>query len=112
MNDDPRSDVVLRRYERHRYPQPIRDLEAWLPNNWEWFENSHVEGAEVGQRVQQVVARVLTGNGELAAVSTAVPRTILRLMQPTYYYRCFIGAAGGAAPAGWTCERAISAVHD
>jgi SAM-dependent methyltransferase len=33
--------VVTRQYERYRYPQPIEDLEAWLANNWEWFDPSH-----------------------------------------------------------------------
>jgi SAM-dependent methyltransferase len=41
VNDDPRADVVSRQYERYRYPQPIEDLEAWLANNWEWYDPSH-----------------------------------------------------------------------
>ena len=41
MNDNPRADVVTRQYERYRYPQPIQDLEEWLPDNWEWFDPSH-----------------------------------------------------------------------
>jgi SAM-dependent methyltransferase len=41
MNDDPRADVVSRQYERWRYPEPIPDLEAWLANNWQWFDPSH-----------------------------------------------------------------------
>jgi SAM-dependent methyltransferase len=41
VTDNPRADVVSRQYERYRYPQPIQDLEAWLANNWEWFDPSH-----------------------------------------------------------------------
>ncbi|MGA9679473.1 MAG: SAM-dependent methyltransferase, partial [Mycobacterium sp.] len=41
MSDDPRSDVVVRQYERWRYPRPIQDLEAWVSSNWEWFDPSH-----------------------------------------------------------------------
>ncbi len=41
MNADPRADVVSRQYERWRYPAPIQDLEAWLKNNWQWFDPSH-----------------------------------------------------------------------
>jgi SAM-dependent methyltransferase len=41
VNDNPRADVVSRQYERYRYPQPIQDLEAWLANNWEWYDPSH-----------------------------------------------------------------------
>jgi SAM-dependent methyltransferase len=39
--NDPKADVVSRQYERYRYPQPIQDLEAWLRNNWQWFDPSH-----------------------------------------------------------------------
>ena len=41
MSDDPRSDVVVRQYERWRYPRPIQDLEGWIAGNWEWFDPSH-----------------------------------------------------------------------
>jgi SAM-dependent methyltransferase len=41
MSDDPRSDVVVRQYERWRYPLPIQDLEGWVAGNWEWFDPSH-----------------------------------------------------------------------
>jgi SAM-dependent methyltransferase len=39
--NDPRADVVTRQYEKYRYPEPIQDVEAWLRNNWEWFDPSH-----------------------------------------------------------------------
>ena len=39
--NNPKADVVTRQYERWRYPEPIQDLEAWLRNNWEWFDPSH-----------------------------------------------------------------------
>ena len=41
MTTDPRADVVARQYQRWQYPEPIRDLEAWLANNWQWFDPSH-----------------------------------------------------------------------
>ena len=41
MNADPRADVVSRQYERWTYPAPIQDLEAWLKDNWQWFDPSH-----------------------------------------------------------------------
>lgn len=41
MNDNPRSDVVARHYERYQYPQPIEDLDIWVRNNWQWFDPSH-----------------------------------------------------------------------
>lgn len=56
-------------------------------------ENAHVEGDEAARRSQQVVLRVFAADGQLAAISTAESRLIPRLMQPMYYYRCFIGAA-------------------
>ncbi len=41
MNEQPDTDVVARQYEQWRYPEPIRDLEAWIQNNWEWFDPIH-----------------------------------------------------------------------
>jgi SAM-dependent methyltransferase len=38
VNDDPRSDVVSRQYDRWRYPPPIQDLEAYSKTNWELFD--------------------------------------------------------------------------
>jgi hypothetical protein len=56
-------------------------------------ENAHVEGAEAARRVHEVAIRALTPDGELAAITTVEPRLIPCLMQPMYYYRCFVGAA-------------------
>jgi SAM-dependent methyltransferase len=39
--NDPKADIVSRQYERYRYPEPIQDLDAWLRNNWQWFDPSH-----------------------------------------------------------------------
>lgn len=41
MTEDPRADVVARQYERWTYPQPIPNLDAWLVNNWQWFDPVH-----------------------------------------------------------------------
>lgn len=42
MSDDPRNDdVIVRQYERWRYPHPIQDLEGWTIDNWEWFDPTH-----------------------------------------------------------------------
>ena len=41
MSHDPRADVVVRQYERWRYPRPIQDLEVWVAGSWEWFDPSH-----------------------------------------------------------------------
>jgi SAM-dependent methyltransferase len=38
VNDDPRSDVVSRQYDRWQYPPPIQDLEVYSETNWEWFD--------------------------------------------------------------------------
>jgi hypothetical protein len=56
-------------------------------------ENAHVEGVEAARRVHEIAIRTFAADGELAAISTAEPRLIPRLMQPMYYYRCFVGAA-------------------
>jgi SAM-dependent methyltransferase len=41
VNQEPRADIVARQYERWRYPEPIRDLAAWVETNWEWFDPVH-----------------------------------------------------------------------
>jgi SAM-dependent methyltransferase len=41
MTQTPREDVVARQYEKWVYPEPIQNLEAWLANNWQWFDPSH-----------------------------------------------------------------------
>jgi SAM-dependent methyltransferase len=41
MTSDPLSDVVSGQYEKWVYPEPIRDLPAWLAGNWQWFDPSH-----------------------------------------------------------------------
>jgi SAM-dependent methyltransferase len=41
MPTDPLADVVSGQYEKWVYPEPIRDLPAWLAGNWQWFDPSH-----------------------------------------------------------------------
>ena len=43
------------------------------------------------ERLRQVILRAETADGEVAAVSTAIPMTLPRLGQPMYYFRCFVG---------------------
>jgi SAM-dependent methyltransferase len=40
MTADPLADVVSGQYEKWVYPEPIRDLPAWLAGNWQWFDPS------------------------------------------------------------------------
>jgi hypothetical protein len=54
------------------------------------------EGALAGdikpdERLRQVILHAETADGEICAVSTAVPMTLPRLGQPMYYFRCFVG---------------------
>jgi hypothetical protein len=41
VNDDPRTDVVSRQYERWTYPEPIPDRDAWAAGHHEPFDPSH-----------------------------------------------------------------------
>jgi SAM-dependent methyltransferase len=41
MTSNPLADVVSGQYETWVYPEPIRDLPAWLAGNWQWFDPSH-----------------------------------------------------------------------
>lgn len=60
-------------------------------------EQANVTGDEATRRLKQVVAHVVDGDGQLAAVATASPRILPRLGQPLYYYRCFVGRAWRAS---------------
>lgn len=73
--------------------QGLTDADAQAIRDFWRREQAQVDGENARRRLAQVVMRVLTTDGELAAVSTAVPMFIARLQQPLYYYRCFIGAA-------------------
>lgn len=39
--NDPYTDVVSNQYSRWVNPQPILDLDAWLQNNWQWYDPQH-----------------------------------------------------------------------
>lgn len=73
--------------------QCLTDADAEAIQAFWLREQANVEGEAAARRVHQAVMRVVTADGELAAVSTAEVRTIPRLLQPMYYYRCFVGAA-------------------
>ena len=42
---DPLADVVSGQYEKWVYPEPIRDLPAWLAGNWQWFDPAMPSGS-------------------------------------------------------------------
>jgi hypothetical protein len=46
---------------------------------------------KMADRLRQVIMRAETADGKVAAVCTAIPMTLPRLAQSTYYYRCFVG---------------------
>lgn len=41
MNNDPKSDIINRQYERWSYPNPITDIPAWLTSHWQLYDPSH-----------------------------------------------------------------------
>jgi SAM-dependent methyltransferase/glycosyltransferase involved in cell wall biosynthesis len=41
MKLSPQVDVVAQQYQKWQYPEPIQDLDAWLVNNWQWFDPNH-----------------------------------------------------------------------
>ena len=55
-------------------------------------ENAIGDETQAKKRLSEIVLHAVTADGEVAGVCTAVPITLPRLGQPTYYYRCFIGA--------------------
>lgn len=73
--------------------QALADADADAIRAFWLREQANVDGPEAIRRAQQVVVRVLAANDELVALSTVESRTIPRLLQPMYYYRCFVAAA-------------------
>lgn len=73
--------------------QTLSDADADAIRDFWLREQANVDGPEAIRRAQQVVVRVLAANDELVALSTVESRTIPRLLQPMYYYRCFVAAA-------------------
>lgn len=56
-------------------------------------EGANVEGITALRRLREVVAHVVTEDGQIAAVATVTPKILPRLGQPMYAFRCFIGSA-------------------
>lgn len=57
---------------------------------WE-REGALAADSKAQDRLRQVVLDARDADGRVAGVSTAVPITLPRLGQPTYYFRCFVG---------------------
>jgi hypothetical protein len=60
-------------------------------------------GIDPANRVREVVAHARAADGSVAAVCTAVPKTLPSIGQPMYYYRCFIGK-------NWRKTQLVSAI--
>ncbi len=56
-------------------------------------EGANVEGITAQRRLHEVVAHVVTEDGQIVAVATVAPKILPRLGQPMYAFRCFIGNA-------------------
>ena len=54
-------------------------------------EGALTNDVKTQERLRQVVLDARDADGRVAGVSTAVPMTLPRLGQPTYYFRCFVG---------------------
>ncbi|MBS0555797.1 MAG: hypothetical protein JSR27_00130 [Proteobacteria bacterium] len=54
-------------------------------------ENAINDEASAKKRLGEIVLHARDASGAVAGVSTAVPITLPRLGQPTYYFRCFVG---------------------
>ena len=66
------------------------DNDAKVTEFWK-SEGALANDVKADERLRQVILHAETSEGEIAAVSTAVPLTLPRLGQPMYYFRCFVG---------------------
>jgi hypothetical protein len=58
-----------------------------------WQREGAIAGdAQIDARLPEVVAHALTEAGEVAAVCTVVAKTLPRIGEPMYFYRCFVGS--------------------
>ena len=77
----------------------VTDWQCLEPVNGEaikafWVrERANVEGRVAENRLKEIVAHIVTADGQIAAVATVEPKILPRLGQPMYAFRCFIGAA-------------------
>lgn len=77
----PLSDVVSGQYERWIYPEPIRDMPAWLVSNWEWFDPSHARrmfwpGRDDAPEMDILVAGCGTNQGAVIAYTNPASRVV------------------------------------
>jgi len=66
------------------------DNDAKVVEFWK-SEGALATDVKTDERLRQVILHAETADGDVAAVSTAIPMTLPRLGQPMYYFRCFIG---------------------
>ena len=96
MSEDPRSDVVVRQYERWRYPRPIQDLEGWIDGNWEWFDPSHAHrilwpDREYKPDVDILIAGCGTNQAAVFAYNNPAARVVaVDISQPSLDHQQFL----------------------
>jgi len=61
-------------------------------------EGALTDDTAMEQRLQQVVMHARTKAGEIAGVCTALPTVPVRLAQPMYFWRAFVGAQWRSTP--------------
>ena len=76
MTNGPLSDVVSSQYERWLYPEPILDLQAWLADNWQWFDPRHAHRLFWPDRAYQPEMDILVagcGTNQAAVIAYTNP---------------------------------------
>ena len=86
---DPESKIAGFRFVPHWQIESSENDDAVL-QFWE-REGALANDVKSRERLRQVVLDARDADGRVAGVSTAVPMTLSRLGQPTYYFRCFVG---------------------
>lgn len=103
MIEEPRADVVARQYERWRYPEPIRDLAAWVETNWEWFDPLHAHRVLWPDRAYKpdldiLVAGCGTNQAAVFALTNPHARVVaVDVSQPSLDHQAFLKQRHGLA---------------
>lgn len=87
--DDTREEIAGFRFVPHWQIESVENDDAVL-QFWE-REGALANDVKTRDRLRQVVLDARDADGRVAGVSTAIPMTLPRLGQPTYFFRCFVG---------------------
>ena len=96
MTESPREDVVAQQYQKWTYPEPIHNLEAFMANNWQWFDPSHAHRVLWPDRAPQPDLDILIAGcgtnqaAQIAYMNRAAKVVAVDVSQPSLDHEKFL----------------------